>query len=135
MPPLTVNIPPIERIFPIWSEDQTVINTLTLQSNANITIVTKVHPSPWIDLANLNFDKVLAGDFTVDIFQHMVKREKISEKWTHVTKEDGRQDKELTRREDSLVGLSGMQKRFLDEEVLEIQSGKEQEKLMRNWGQ
>ena len=41
------------------------------------TIDTEVVPSPWIELTNINFGRDLAGEFTIDILQHIVRKEKV----------------------------------------------------------
>ena len=82
IPTLTVYIhlaEPTITIIPLDEPvDQTVITALIFKSTADTTIVIEVNPFPWINITNLNFDNRLASEFTVDILQHMVRKEKIS---------------------------------------------------------
>ena len=93
------------------------------------TIGTEVVPSPWIDLTNINFDRGLAGEFTVDILQHIVRKEKVRENLNARYNEGqvvrGRIDE--TRR---LTGGSMFKSNHivLDEEVLRYREKKEDEK-------
>ena len=54
-------------------------NTQGSSSTGLTTLATDVVPSPWIDLTDLNFDRGLAGEFTIDILQHIVRKEKVNE--------------------------------------------------------
>ena len=54
-------------------------DTVATNNTGNTTIATQVVPSPWIDLTDLNFERGLAGEFTVDILQHMVRKEKVND--------------------------------------------------------
>ena len=87
------------------------------------------HPFPWINLADLNFERGLAGEFTVDILQHMIRKEKINENF-NCYYERGRATRgeiDNTRR---LTGGSLFESKhiILDSEVLKYREGKEKEK-------
>ena len=88
-----------------------------------------VHPSPWIDLTYLNFDKDLAGEFTIDILQHMVRKEKINEN-LNARYERGRATRGEIDNTRQLTGGSLFDSKhiILDSEVLALRQGKEQEK-------
>ena len=88
--------------------------------------------SPWIDLNNLNFDRGLAGEFTVDIVQHIAKNEKISENLKK-RYETGRTTRNKIDEQRRLTGgvLFDANHIVLDEEVLKLREEKEKESLMR----
>lgn len=58
---------------------QSIITTPGFATPRCSTAETQVIPSPWIDLQNMNFDRGLAGEFTIDILQDIVKKRKVRE--------------------------------------------------------
>ena len=82
-PPLSVTKPSPNTPIDFESEHIPSTNkkstTATRFISKNSTITTDVVPSPWINLRNLNFDKVLADNVTIDILQHVVRKEKVHE--------------------------------------------------------
>ena len=67
--PTTIVPPPLEC--------QTIATASTFAQSTCSSIETLVVPSPWIDLDNINFDKGLAGEFSIDILQYIVKKERV----------------------------------------------------------
>ena len=93
------------------------------------TIDTEVIPSPWIDLQNMNFDRGLAGEFTIDILQHIAKKEKVREN-LNSRYDEGRAVRGMIDRTRRLTGGNMFSSNHIvcDEEVLNIREGKEKEK-------
>jgi len=58
---------------------QSIITAPELSASTCSTIETEAIPSPWIDLQNMNFDRGLAGEFTIASLQYIVKKEKVRE--------------------------------------------------------
>ena len=79
--------------------DSTVAGFQSLAS----TIDTIPVASPWNNVDNLNFDKGLAGEFTIDILQHVVKKDKVQETLSNRYK-DGRTTRDKI---DKTLKLSG----------------------------
>lgn len=61
------------------SSSNTISTATGAASSAESTIETQLVPSPSIDLLNVNFEKGLAGEFIIDILQHIVRKEKDGE--------------------------------------------------------
>ena len=60
-------------IVPV-SSSNTISTATGAAPSAESTIETQVVPSPSIDLLNVNFEKGLVGEFTIDILQHIVRK-------------------------------------------------------------
>ena len=91
-----------------------------------------MYPSPWIDLNNLNFDKGLAGDYAVDIMQHIVKNEKVTKNLEKRYK-NGRMQRRKIDDQRRLTGgtLFDVNHILLDNKVLHLQESKEKKRWMR----
>ena len=123
------DLPPPSLSLTCNNDNHTIQTAESLASDSHTTITTQPHPSPWINLADLNFEHGLSGEFTVDILQHMVRKEKINEN-LNCRYERGRAKRgeiDSTRR---LTGGSLFESKhiILDSEVLEYREGKEKEK-------
>jgi hypothetical protein len=81
-------------------------------------------------LENLNFDSGVAGDFTLDILQHLVKKESVCDN-LHNRYEDGRSLREKVLDARRLTGgvLFKLRHIALDDEVLALREAKEKEKV------
>ena len=114
----------------IMTPSQVSVSTASgFASVSQSTIATDVFPSPWIDLNNLNFEQGLAGEFTIDIIQHMVRNEKVTENLKKRYKNGQIQRRKIdeTRR---LTGgtLFEANHILLDSEVLNLRESKEKQK-------
>ena len=94
------------------------------------TIDTELVPSPWVDLTDMNFEKGLAGEFTIDIMQHMVRNKKVNEN-LNTKYENGRTTRCQIDKQRRLTGgsLFDANHIVMDEEVLRIRESKEQDKM------
>jgi hypothetical protein len=81
-------------------------------------------------LENLNFDSGVAGDFTLDILQHLVKKESACDN-LHNRYEDGCSLREKVSDARRLTGgvLFKLRHIALDDEVLALREAKEKEKV------
>ena len=131
LPPSTIlpTIEPSPATLATIEPSESVITARGCDNTMTSTIGTEVIPSPWIDLTNINFDRGLAGEFTIDILQHIIRKEKVRENLNARYNEGqvvrGRIDE--TRR---LTGGSMFKSNHivLDEEVLRYRENKEEEK-------
>jgi hypothetical protein len=82
-----------------------------------------------VDLTNLNFEEGLAGNFTMDILQHLVRKEKVCEN-LHNRFEGARATRGEIDKAKTLTGgnLFKTKHIVLDEEVLAFREGKDREK-------
>ena len=106
-----------------------LVGTIAATTGTITTTTTQVDPSPLIDLTNINFNKGVAGDFTIDIIQHFVRENNVA-KNLHERYEQGRIVREGIDGSSRLTGGSMFNgnKIVLDEEILAIREGKEKEK-------
>jgi hypothetical protein len=81
------------------------------------------------NLTNLNFEEGLAGNFTMDILQHLVRKEKVCENLHHRF-EGARATRGEIDKAKALTGGNLFKTRHvvLDEEVLALREGKDREK-------
>ena len=129
MPPL----PMIPTIPPLIAYPRNTAYIVTVSGDASTYLSTiKTNPvelSPWIDLENINFAQGLAGYFTIDIIQHLVKKEKVGQNLNKRYKQGTLVQEEIDKsRRLTGGGLFKARHIILDINVLEIREKKEKEK-------
>ncbi len=108
---------------PIVDDDSEISNVSGASSSSTTSTTRKV-------LDNLNFDEGMAGEFALDILQHLVKKESVCDN-LHSRYERGRSLREKIKDARRLTGgaLFKVKHIALDEEVLALREAKEQEKV------
>ena len=119
----------ITDITPTIEPSDDIITAPGCANTMTSTIGTEVVPSPWIDLTNINFDRGLAGEFTIDILQHIVRKEKVREN-LNARYNEGQVVRGMIDETRRLTGGSMFKSNHivLDEEVLRYREKKEDEK-------
>jgi len=122
--------PPTNTLAVSLRTDDSLTTASGFASTSLSTINTELVESPWVDLTDMNFDKGLAGEFTIDIMQHMVRNKKVSEN-LNTRYENGRTTRCQIDTQRRLTGgsLFDANHIVMDEEVLRIRESKEQDKM------
>ena len=127
--------PPDGAVSPPPLNCPTIVTAPGLAPSTCSTIETEPTVLPWIDLDNVNFDRGLAGEFSIDILQHIVKKENVRQNLSKRYKE-GRCVRGMIDTTKRLTGGNMFKSNHIvcDEEVLAIREGKEEEKTDKKRG-
>ena len=130
-PPTSNAIVPSNVITPVLEHTDGSLTTASgFASTSLSSINTEVFESPWIDLTNMNFEKVLAGEFTIDIMQQMVRNKKVSDNLNARYKNERTTRCQIdTQRRLTGGSLFDANHIVMDKEVLRIHESKEQDKM------